>query len=218
MTRVLISFPVAPSHPFLHKTVIFASWKLLADHRYSLTPMIPSHSPFENNLHHIVQDFLKDGYDFWLSIDHDNPPLFNPLDRVEDDLDLVGFPTPVWNNRNNGERPIYWNGYDYDLAKDAYREHPEKQGLQQVDAIGTGCFLVARRVLEAIPDAPFQRLYYPDGRVERGNDIAFCERVRGAGFRIWCDYDRPCDQFSTGQLGYNEILTAFQEGVSVGSR
>ena len=209
--KILVSFPVSTSHPFLHKQVVMTSWRLLADRRYNLTSITPAHNPFENNLHHIVRDFLAGDWDYWLSIDHDNPPLFNPLDRVEDDLDLFGFPTPVWHYTGQAqERPIYYNGYDYVPDEDAYREHADKEGLQEVDAVGTGCFLVARRVLEATWEAPFQRTYYVDGRVHKGNDIAFCERVKAAGFRIWCDYDRPCDHFPIGQLGYNEIVKAFR--------
>lgn len=212
--RVLLTFPTSPAHPYLHKHVVFASWRLLADKRYDITPMIPSHNPFENNLNIIVRELVAGDWDFWLSIDADNPPYGNPLDLVDADLDIVGFPTPVWHYDGNdipGERPLYWNGYDKAKdGRDGYVPHEPMTGLQAVDAIGTGCFLIARRVFEH-PDlqkGAFLRVYDQHGIVERGNDIAFCERARRAGFNIYCDYDRPCRHFN--ELELNEVVAAFK--------
>ena len=209
--RVYITFPVAPAHPFLHKGVVNVSWRLLHDRRYDLHLCMPCHNPFENNLHHCVKEFVEGRFDYWLSIDADNPPMRNPLDLVGLDLDIVGLPTPVWHCAGDmpGERPYYWNGYDYVPEKDAYREHEGKQGLQLVDAIGTGCFMVARRVFEC-PDmrkAPFERKLNPDGTVNKGNDISFCERARANGFNIWCHYDYPCQHFVNVEL--HETAGAF---------
>jgi hypothetical protein len=89
MKQILLTFPTSPAHPWLHKQVVFASWRLLADKRYAVKAIIPTHNPFENNLHHCVNDFLAGDYDFWLSIDADNPPMNNPLDLVEFDRDVI---------------------------------------------------------------------------------------------------------------------------------
>lgn len=158
-----------------------------------------------------MRDFLIGEYDFWLSFDSDNPPINNPLDLVGVDKDIMGCPTPVWHfdekNKSKGERPIYWNGYK--RVGDAYKEYEPKDGLQQVDAIGTGCFLIARRVFEH-PDmqkGAFTRKLYPDGRVEKGNDIMFCERAKEAGFEVWCHYDYPSMHFN--ELELNEVVRAF---------
>jgi len=212
MKKVLVSFPTSPSHPYLHKGVVFVSWKLLADHRYKIIPIIPTHNPFENNLHHIVNDFINGNYDFWLSIDADNPPMRNPLDLVELDLDIVGFPTPVWHftgKEPKGERPIYWNAYDYVSKKGACKEHDIKNGLQKVDAIGTGCFLIARRVFlnEEMRKGVFQRQLNSDGTVNKGNDISFCEKAKENNFEIYAHYDYPCMHFCNLEL--NEVVRAF---------
>ena len=212
MKSVLVSFPTSPSHPYLHKHVVFASWKLLSDNRYKVTPMIPTHRPVENNFHHIINDFMAGGFDFWLSIDDDNPPMKNPLDLIELDLDIIGCPTPVWHYDKNkvGERPVYWNAYKYILEKDAYTEYRPRKGLQMVDAIGAGCFLVAKRVFEdpEMRTGVFTRQLYPDGRVHKGNDISFSERARERGFNIYCHFDYPCMHFNTLEL--NEVVAAFR--------
>jgi len=196
----------------MHKHVVFSLLKLQTDPRYNLRIILPTHKPFENNLHHIIRDFLDGGEDYWLSIDSDNPPMNNPLDLVEYDLDIVGLPTPVWHftGEKPGERPIYWNAYRYVPEEDAYGEYDPKEGLQRVDAIGTGCFMVARRVFEneQMQKGPFLRTTYPDGRVEKGNDIAFCERARQEGFSIHAHFDYPCMHFN--ELELNEVVRAFK--------
>ena len=145
-----------------------------------------------------------------LSIDADNPPTQNPLDLVEYDLDIVGYPTPIWHYKGDkpGERPIYWNAYK--AKGDAYIEYPIKDGLQKVDAIGTGCFLVARRVFEhpEMQKGVFTRKLFPDGRVEKGNDISFCERARENGFEIFTHYNYPCMHFN--ELELTEVIRAFE--------
>jgi hypothetical protein len=214
MLSVLVTFPTSPAHPYLHKQVVFASWRLLSDKRYRIHPIIPTHNPFENNLHHIVKDFVADDYDYWLSMDADNPPMKNPLDLVEYDLDIVGFPTPIWHfdmaNKKRGERPIYWNAYDYVAEKDAYCEHEPKEGVQRVDAIGTGCFLVAQRVFQnsVMQKGAFQRQFHNNGTVNKGNDLSFCERARAQGFEIYAHYDYPCMHFE--QVELTEVIAAFR--------
>lgn len=205
--KILISIP---NESWIHKHCVFALLKLQQDKRYHTTFILPTHRPFENNLHHIVVDFIKGDYDFWLSFDSDNPPIDNPLDLVALDKDIIGFPTPVWHYKGKDkERPLYYNAYKYVAEQDAYTEWPIREGLQKVDAIGTGCFLVARRVFEnpEMQKGVFTRKLHPDGRVERGNDISFCERAREQGFEIYAHYDYPCNHFN--ELELNEVVRAF---------
>ena len=160
-----------------------------------------------------MRDFLKGDYDYWLSFDSDNPPTQNPLDLVEYDRDIIGCPTPVWHfdGKHKGERPIYWNVYDYVKEKGAYREYAKKEGLQKVDAVGTGCVLFARRVFEnpEMQKGAFTRKLYPDGRVGKGNDISFCERAREQGFEIYAHFGYPCLHFN--ELELTEVIRAYGE-------
>ena len=205
--KILVS---VPNTGWIHKSVVSVLLKLQLDGRYKLNIILPTHNPYENNLHHIVADFMGHDEQFWLSIDADNPPLNNPLDLVELDKDIVGLPTPVWHYvGKDGERPIYWNAYDY-VGVDGYREHPTKDGLQRVDAVGTGCFLIARRVFEddVMRMAPFERELNSDGTVHKGNDISFCERARRRAFEIYAHYGYPCRHFS--ELDLTEVIEAHQ--------
>jgi len=202
--RVLVTVPTTG---WIHKHCAFALLRLQQDRRFQLRILLPTHTPFENNLHHIVNDFMSGNEDYWLSFDSDNPPIGNPLDLVLYDKDVIGCPTPVWHNAKPGDRPYYYNGYD--SSGDAYKEHPPGGGLRRVDAVGTGCFMVARRVFEdpEMRKAPFQRTYNEDGTVDKGNDIAFCERARARGFEIWMHYNYPCLHFNEIEL--TEVARAF---------
>lgn len=202
--RVLVTVPTTG---WIHKHSAFALLKLQLDRRFKLRILLPTHRPFENNLHHIVNDFMAGDEDCWLSFDADNPPIGNPLDLVLYDKDVIGCPTPIWHNDKPGDRPYCFSAFDG--APGGYREHPPGGGLQRVDAVGTGCFLVARRVFEdpEMRKAPFQRTYHEDGTVDKGNDIAFCERARARGFEIWCHYGYPCRHFN--EIEITEIYQAF---------
>lgn len=204
--KVLATVPVSPSSPYVHKEVVIRAIGVLRDRRHAVTLDFPQRKPYENNLHHIVVDFIKNGYDFWLNIDSDNPPFKNPLDLIAYDKDIIGLPTPIWHfdvdNPKFNERPIYWNAYDYIKEEDGYRESVKKKGLRRVDAIGTGCFIVARRVFldKEMQKGAFRRKLNEDGTVRRGNDLSFSERATERGFEIYAHYDYPCMHFSLLEL------------------
>jgi len=209
MKSVLISIP---NRHWIHSTVGHREHWLLRDERYQCKIIKPSHKPYVNNLHHIIEDFIKDDYDFWLNIDADNPPTKNPLDLIELDKDVIGCPTPIWHfTDKSGERPYYLNAYDYDSSVDAYREHQPQIGLQEVDAVGTGCILIARRVFKnfVMQQGAFHRRWNENGTMNKGNDIAFCERARNQGFEIYAHFDYLCDHFT--ELSMLEVIRAFYQ-------
>lgn len=208
--KIFVTVPTSKAFPWIHKCLVPKLLLLMQDTRYPLNFIFPSHNPYENNLNHIVKDFISNDCDFWLNIDNDNPPLNNPLDLIEYNRDIMGLPTPVWHNNNiKGERFLYYNAYDYVPEKDAYKEHLPRTGLQKVDAIGTGCFIVAKRVFlyPEMQKGAFLRKYYPDGTVWKGNDLSFSERATACGFEIFTHYDYLCMHFNNLEL--NEIVQAF---------
>lgn len=189
--KVLIT---VPNQMWLHKHVVFCLLHLQNDNRLDKQIILPTHRPLENNLHHIIKEFLEGDYTHWLSIDADNPPTKNPLDLVFLDLDIVGCPTPVLHIDKQGERPLYLNALDW--GGNGWTEHNDKIGLQEVDAIGGGCFVISRRVLEKLKyKQPFQRTYNRDGTVEYGNDYSFSKKAKEAGFKLFAHYDYLCRHF-----------------------
>lgn len=162
--------------------------------------------PISSNRNQIVQRFLKTDCDFLLMIDNDVVPLTNPAELVFADKDVVGMPAKV----RQRVRSINWVAYvknpDLDggyAPVDFFRVDTDID-LLKVDAIGTGCILVKRKVLEAIK-APFHCLYDDDGICKMGTDFAFSQRADDAGFEIYTTPQRTCEHFK--EVGLADILS-----------
>lgn len=158
------------------------------DPRYEVTLIYSCLKPSENNRNYTAQ--LGRNYDFFLTIDDDVVPLKNPLDLIEMNLDIVACATPQW-NLTDPNYPLYFVGMD--RVEGGYKEHKKKQGLQEVDAVGSGCLLIAKRVLEAIEE-PFVRKW-KDGFAITGLDFYFCEKAKEKGFKVYCHYGYLCDHY-----------------------
>lgn len=84
------------------------------------------------------------------------------------------------------QRPVV---YDFERStdeKDLYKQHMRKgSGLQKVAAAGAGCWLMSRKVAEAIGESPYD--------MERGGeDMVLCKKVSDAGFEMFIDWDINC--------------------------
>ena len=210
MLRVLVTVPNGDG--WIHKRVAQVLLRLLQDDRMAVSIQLPTWSPYVHNLHRCLIDARAQGFDYWLSLDDDNPPTRNPLDLVllaaERGLDLVGLPTPVWHNHGTG-RPFYRNamllaedgdGDELVPAEDVPGFDPE--GLREVDAVGSGCFLMSKRLMEAfVGTAPFLRGWSAEGLQELGGDFSMCKRARAKGFRIWTHYGYHCEHHVELELG-----------------
>lgn len=151
--------------------------------------------PSETARNNSVKMALDRGYDYLITIDHDNPPLKNPIDLILLDLDVVGFAVPQW-NLSDPAYPLYFVGMD--KVEGGYKEHKNKQGLQEVDAVGSGLMCISRRVLEAVKE-PFVRKW-KDGIAITGLDFYFCEKAKEQGFKIYCHYDYVANHFKEVSL------------------
>lgn len=203
--KVLVT---VPNMGWVHSGVARVLLKLQADNRgYKLTFDFPSAVPFENNLNQIALRLLAGPWTWWLSIDADNPPRNNPLELIALDKDFIGLPTPVWHQKEASKFPLHWNAYRWDEAEQAYREWPRREGLQKVDAVGTGCFLAHRRVFEKIR-APFLRTWKEDGTVDLGNDMAFGRRAAAAGVEVYAHYGFTCSHHN--EIDLNDVALSLK--------
>lgn len=211
--NVLVS---VPNQRWVHRGVVFALMALQRDARVQSTFVLPTHKPYINNLHKIINDFLKGDFDYWVSFDADNPPRNNIFDLVFLDKDIIGCPTPVLHLDDSGDWPIYWNALDE--KPEGWTPHKITEGLQEVDAVGSGCIVVARRVLKAMRHDPphqrwFFRLWNDMGEMERGGDYMFCKRAKARGFKVWTHYDYPAYHFNEVELGHlNQAYGGFIDG------
>jgi len=181
--------------------------RLMADRRYRCTIIDPTWMPYEHNLNRIVKDLLTvyRDHEFWLTIDDDNPPMRNPLDLVELDKDIIGLPTPVWANMKPGDRPWYYNAMQ---KVDGGWRPASGEGLTEVDAVGSGCMLIHRRVCEQLEKPLFVRRLDNWGIVDQGHDFRFCQNAKRASFEVYAHFGYPCQHFVTIEL--NEMIDAFE--------
>jgi len=167
--------------------------KLSHDQRYDLSFTYPSRAPVASNRNYICKQFREGDADFLLMTDDDQHWEKNPLDMVEHDLDVVGFPTSVYQPVVSMEKPVRWN-----MIK---KEGAEEAPITQVSGIGSGSLLIARRVLEH-PDlrAPFMDKFDEDGIRVSSEDLRFCDAVWAAGFQVWAVLVNPCHHLKTVDL------------------
>lgn len=176
---------------------------MMTDDRVQLNITRCSGTPFESNMNAVIREFLAGDWDYWINLDDDQAPLKNPIDLVFLDKDIIGLPTPAYKIRP-GEtgNPFYWNVYTWDEEQQSHRPHQARQEegpLQEVDAVGSGCWVVARRVLEAI-DKPMAIQYDEYGVVKVGGDLSFCAKARQAGFKVFAHYEYLSSHFKTIDL------------------
>jgi hypothetical protein len=136
--------------------------------------------PLENNRNTVVQRFLKSDSDYLLMLDDDNVPTKNPLMLADFRKDIVTQPVPIYQDI------VYLNAF---LKKEDYLEPislDDPKGLIEIDSTGTGIIMCSRKVLETIKK-PFERIFDEDGIAILGSDLAFSEKAKEAGFRIYTD-------------------------------
>jgi len=173
--------------------------------------------PISSNRNRIVKRFLATKSDFLLMIDDDVVPLDNPAEFVHANKDIIGFPAPV---RQAGGQ-LNWVAYMKNPDRDEYApvdftRVDDTIELLKVDIVGTGCILIARRVLEALK-APFHIDFNEDGILEVGTDFAFCRKAAAAGFEIFTTPQRVCEHHkNVGMLAFQSLNSS--DGVDPAAR
>lgn len=219
MTKPKVLISVMAGSGWAHKFIMLALKPMLIDIRVRgrLTDgpdlEIPTRKPYVSALSLTIRDVLNGGYDFWISMDDDNPPTTNIIDLVFLNKDVIGCPTPVWHADKIGDRPYYFNAMDEVDTPDGKEFQPHESstvGLQQVDAVGSGCIVVARRVLEALEDQqPFMRRWDKKGVAHQSGDFSFSQKARAVGFTVWAHFDHICDHFN--ELSLLEVIRYMNE-------
>ena len=71
------------------------------------------------------------------------------------------------------------------------------EGLIEVDGIGTGCIMLSRRVLEDVSkdEAPFADIFDKHGVRKYGLDLAFCQRAKAKGYKVYAHLDYSTEHY-----------------------
>jgi GT2 family glycosyltransferase len=84
----------------------------------------------------------------------------------------------------------------------SFEEIPEK-GMMEVFAAGTGGMTIRKNVLDAIGEPWFK---YREG-IHLSEDLYLCQRIREAGFKIWCDVE-----VRMGHRGTHTVYPIYEDG------
>jgi len=148
-----------------------------------------------NTIHNLYRNESKAPYLFMLDSDvlpppdiierlmaHDKPVIGGyyrkkekfPIKQLDGSIEMI-------------QRPVVYDYSKYDEEKKHHmytQRISPKEGLESVDGMGAGCWLIKREVVEAVGDSPYTF-------AESGEDLAFCRAVHAAGYDVWVDWDTP---------------------------
>lgn len=163
---------------------------LIKDGRYDVHLIDHSSKPYQNSLNQIRKKMLDEGFDYWVTFDHDNVPLNNPLDLIGMG-DVIGMPYPTWMDYQNGDIDTCVLAMSKDQDGRYKQLPPEKrEGFVEVDAIASGAMVLSRAVVEKLF---FEREWNGDGIQTRGIDFNFCKKAQDLGFKIYAHFDYLAD-------------------------
>jgi len=197
MSRVHVATPTTGEVRVEHAQ--FLQWLMLHQAGHDLLMYMVEGRPIPDSRCKIVRRFLADPAaeylfmiddDQWPSEGKDGELFFNPLDLIEQDLDVVTFPSPtVRYSRPDG--PVVW--YPAVVMPDT--------PLIRSRWIASSAIIIARRVLEH-PDlrVPFANTFKPDGTLCFSEDVDFAMKADAAGFTMYVAMDRPLHHAKTLDL------------------
>jgi len=178
-------------------------WKWMMDfskeYTYHYFPTTYDHRPISNNRNHIVKDFLATDCEYLMMLDDDTFPIKNPLELIIYNKDVIGAIYPGRDN-NGIHFHVYKFGKEYPkkIIFEQY-ENSEIKGLTQVDAIGTGCIIIRRNVLEKIK-RPFDDMFDKEGLMITNDDLHFSIKCQKAGFEVWTHGEYMCSHYKKVDL------------------
>lgn len=149
-----------------------------------------------NTIHNLFLENSQAPYLFMLDSDVLPPP--DIIERlIADDKPVVGgyyhkkekFPIKnIDGSISEIQRPVV---YDYSHFDEEKKHHlynarlKAGNGLEKVDGMGAGCWLIKREVIEKIGKNPYNF-------TESGEDLCFCRAVYKAGYEVWVNWGIPC--------------------------
>ena len=147
---------------------------------------------------------IEADYVFWL----DSDMVFKPDTLVrmvetlqKNKLDIL---TGLYFRRVQPFTPVLFDKLDMDMDSDVldwseFKDIPEE--LFEVGGCGFGCVLMDTGVFLDV-QGKYGNMFAPMGN--NGEDVAFCVRARGCGYKIYCDPSIIC-----GHVGYSVIDDQF---------
>lgn len=131
----------------------------------------------------------------------DSDMVFQP-DIYTDLLDTgKDFVTGIYHARRPGHQSCIFKRCDDLDHLERFQEYPRE--TFEIGGCGFGCVLIKTEILKAV-QYNFKTCFLP--KAQFGEDIAFCNRARAMGFKIWCEPTVQC-----GHIGHITVYPEDQE-------
>lgn len=143
--------------------------------------------------HRLATAALKAGCDWLLWLDSD---MRFPVDAL---LQLLARGESVVAANYTSRQPPFCPTAVGQDGKRAYTDY-DSAGLEEVQSIGMGVFLVNAELLKKIPAPWFMLTWSEKHHDYGGEDGYFCIRLREAGAKIWLDHDLSHDVTHMGVI------------------
>lgn len=198
--KIFVAIPSLTGNMRIELTVLLM--KMLFNGKYFVKIYMEQGKPIDFLRNKIVKIFLAENqisdekYDYLLFIDDDIVPPENILDMIELKKDIISAvcftflqdePLALILNKTNNP---FVDGY-------IQSKKINKKEIIECDAVGTGCLLIKREVLEKI-ESPFE--FRIENDVIKGEDYNFCEKAKKLGYKIFVDTTKICSHFNNIDL------------------
>lgn len=178
----LIGYPCSgvSRYPEFHSDLTFLSRPHAAFFTHHDGPYVPI------NRNALCQEAIDNDCEWLLMIDDDHRFSGDLLERLlAHEADVV---VPLCLKRQAPYLPVIYEEAEGDLWRVLTIEQMPISGVREVAAAGTGCMLIHRHVLDAIPKPWFEMGRTIDGGLT-GEDLEWSKKLRDHGFKILLDAD-----------------------------
>lgn len=158
----------------------------IRDENPSLFPVLyePGNLSVAATRNQIVRKFLQTDKQVLVMVDDDvvPPPHLLDVTRYLPEYGMVGVPYPLWNSQAGLFLSVFCQ------EPDGLKLAQLEDGLNDVDALGTGCVAISRDALVSLGRNPF-RFDNSEDLESTSEDFIFCADLKAVGMKIGCWWD-----------------------------
>lgn len=198
MNKVYIAIPSRTGQIFFELSLRLSQWSKQTAIKATVV-YHPFLSPIDHARNVIVNDFLHTDYTHLMMIDDDIVPPVDALERLLfHNKAIVAAACPLIGPDKDGKLVTTMNAYNLNTNEEYIIV--KSTGLQKVDAVGTGCIMIERKVLEEMKVPPFTTEYNGEGIKYRGEDLNFCYQAKLIGIETYVDFKLECKHIKSCNL------------------
>ena len=196
MKKIFVAIPTYSG--LINSKLVEQLLNMQKSQEYEVEVMCVKGGPVDYVRNVMVEKFLKSGFDYMLMIDDDIIPPADILDMAKHEKDITAGMCYIWYGKRRGINGNLFrldstNPVSYKLIDTG--KAVEKRGLVEVDATGTGCMMIHRKVFDMI-EKPYFKTDMDESlsKIKLSNDLYFCHKAKQKNIRVYVDTDKVCGQ------------------------